>query len=1107
MNGSSRSLIKALSVLTDDWRENAGIDKINSDSTDLFKIISSFCEKHNDLQSIRQTIDVNDELFRIYNNYIKSFSDMPREILFLEILTQLLPILIDDGIFLWLKTYLKPATDSAGFDVVVVSKSREFIKLLSMKPKYSDDPLLTERRTLIANTAINNVLELYVCQNAEIVEMIGLHIPNEESDNQVYYERVRYMKRNCEDLLHEYGLKKPREYFELINKHFKLSSKRLDMLTLLSRLVSSNMSQVHHIINTDLFYNLLRSLLYDFDESVILVSLSIIVMLIPHISNKLSKSFRDLLVIYIRLSNWESFDKQILTKIDYHSGIFDEHLKPWDFAGIPETNLPNPKVELDTLHLLTLLYGLFPLNLCKFCKSPFEFLNNLPSKIFKQEILTMKDNENGTRKLEEEIIDITSYFLRSFTLHPNFLRHGELTLLQELKNPLLWLLEEVNGSDITFEEISLGCLGLNPRFVTGVFDTLGGYMLGSNNKDLLEADTLSNDSRLSGFIYRGTGGSNACSLANSRHVSRKSSFTTPLYFNKDGLAQRVHLSNSLVLLNSKLSNYMIRNRDNSTTEIKFKDVKFDEGSIKENEAENNSINEETISSNEIVFDNSFEGDYTNPKELDQRDKFRSNQLLNDLFSAHEKLYSLSSKAIDSKMDSSVRDLGKGIAISSDNKGRNEFLPQRPIISPNTALETTSLNRGSISGTLLNVASSDPQQDINTSNKANLGTALDFYHRELLLIKNELEFSNYMKELNKTQYIKLKVKLTKLKRQGGSNISSIEQENNRLKIDSLKSGYDSVVNSLEKLRLDLGESETRFKSENSILFNKIKDLESENNDLKSSLTHANAEQQMLKNSISHAMEQILPEKEFELDLLRKTLTELETVNRSLQIDIKEAREDHAREETKGDNSFTSQLDVNLSDLDKLIFNLKNELLMINDKNIKLSQELTKLQELYDVAVKSYEFKISSSKLELNKNISSFTTQYEKKIQELSSIIHKYEGLLDEKNKMLVLLSSSKPIKISNNYTRAMTPTNDMKSYGTGILLLGRDLNLDKPQDQYEHDSRGRLTPSSAEVVYNPHFEQAPLPQAHVPNSHFQSSTIAPPIIRGRGGIQKRSKKHM
>ena len=142
MNGSSRSLIKALNNLTDDWKDHADEEKINSDSSELFKVISLFYEKHNDLQSIKQSININDELFRIYNVYIKPVSNLPREILFLEILTQLLPTLIDNEIILWIKTYLKPAVDSAGYDIQIVLKSRDFIRQLSMKETSSGDTLV-----------------------------------------------------------------------------------------------------------------------------------------------------------------------------------------------------------------------------------------------------------------------------------------------------------------------------------------------------------------------------------------------------------------------------------------------------------------------------------------------------------------------------------------------------------------------------------------------------------------------------------------------------------------------------------------------------------------------------------------------------------------------------------------------------------------------------------------------------------------------------------------------------------------------------------------------------------------------------------------------------
>lgn len=1101
MNGSSRSLIKALNNLTDDWKDHADEEKINSDSSELFKVISLFYEKHNDLQSIKQSININDELFRIYNVYIKPVSNLPREILFLEILTQLLPTLIDNEIILWIKTYLKPAVDSAGYDIQIVLKSRDFIRQLSMKETSSGDTLLIERRDQIASIVMDTIIQLYIGQKDEQYDVIGLHLPKEETDSQLYYERIRYMKKNCEDLLHEYGLKKTKEYFNLINKYFKSSSQRLDMLTLLSRLISSHTLQVYQIVDTDLFYNLLRSLLYDYNESILLVSLSLLVMLIPQVCNKMAKSFPDLLVIYIRLSNWELFNEHIPNKSDYLAKLLDENLKVWDLAenyplkGVSPTN---SKIELDILHLITLLYGLFPLNLSKFCQSPFKFLMNRPTEIFKIKLLSSIMENKGLpyeKSLELAIINTTRDFLRSFSFHPNFLRYDKLTLQNELENPLAWLFDESSDNDLRSEEISLECLSFNPHLVINVFNNQDDMVRSSSDKALSETNVGSNNSNLFGFIYTGTGESNAGSLSNSRHVSRKSSFAAPIYLNMKDISQK--LPSSLQHLNNK---QIIDTRSNSISDIKFKDVKFDQGLMEENEP-NGSENERVSHVNETASDTSFDLDADYSRESKRPDQFKSNQLLNDMFSAHEKLYILSTKASDPKIDSNmqVRDQSKNQIPPSD-KLKNELL-HRPGTSPTTSLETTSVHRNSISGTTSSVPSSDSTQvqDFSiTNNKFQHGTALEYYHRELLLMKNELEFSNYMRDLNKTHYVKLKLKLNKLSKQSCLYNQSIENRSNILEINSLKVGYDSLVESLEQLKLQLVESESKFKNENSLLFNKIKDLEGENSRLKTDLSNSTSEHQLLSNNLHHSIQVVLPEKEVEVNRLTTKLDELERINDTLNQEIRHLTERTKLKEIDHLEKIQTSTAFNLSEQEKQIYNLKNDILVLNDKNLKISQELIKAQDLYDAAIKSYESKLSSSKNDLSKNISTFTSQYERRIQELSAIILKYEGLLDEKNSRIALFSTSKPIEI--NHAKVL---NEMKAYEMGIPQLTRN---NVSQESYEQESKGR-EPTPVEGMYNGQLDHLPPHQNYASNSHFPPQTVAAPIVRGRGGIQKRSKKHM
>ena len=231
----------------------------------------------------------------------------------------------------------------------------------------------------------------------------------------------------------------------------------------------------------------------------------------------------------------------------------------------------------------------------------------------------------------------------------------------------------------------------------------------------------------------------------------------------------------------------------------------------------------------------------------------------------------------------------------------------------------------------------------------------------------------MRDLNKTHYIKLKLKLNKLSKQTRQHDQSIEHKNNTLKIDSLKLGYNTLTETLKELKLQLTESRSKFKDENSILFSKIKDLENENYKLKTDLKNATTEQQLLGSNLSHSIQVVLPEKEFEVNRLKTKLSELEQMNETLNQEIKLVTEKNTLKETKHLDETQTSSTFNLSEQEKQIYNLKNDILMLNDKNLKISQELIKAQDLYDAAIKSYESKLSSSKGDLTKNISTFTSQ--------------------------------------------------------------------------------------------------------------------------------------
>lgn len=1107
MNGSSRSLTKALGLLVEDWKDNVSENRENADTTELFRVISQFNEKHNDLISIKQSLNVNDELFRIHSSYIKPYNNLGREIQFLEILTHFLPVLVGDEITIWLKTYLKPAVDSAGFDLQIVNKAREFVLALTTNIMPTEDVLLEKKREAIGELVMEYIIQLYIGKKEERYEIINLKVNEEEKDSQIYHERIRYMKKNCEDLLHEYGLKKTKDYFKLINKYLKSSFERLEVLTLLSRLVSSQTSQVYQIVNTDLFPNLLRCLLYDKSESQLLVSLSLFVMLIPQICNKIKTFFPDILVIYIRLTNWELFNEYTSNRADYASKLVDEESLPWDMTqldpsyGDAQSLYPsNSKIELDILHLVRLLYGLFPLNLSKFGQSPLKFLTNQPAEIF--DVKYLKDINSFTietgllheKIFETRIIETTTVFLRSFLYHPNFLRFDLLSLENELENPLLWLFSDYNGDEIGPEEISLSCLGFSPNLVGDIDDSL-------DHPELPNRSSLTNHDR--GFVYTGTGESNssAGSQANSRHVSRKSSFTAPIYMNfKDGTTQKLHLQKSLQnIKNRQLStNFLGRNRKDSTSEVKFNDVRFDEGFKEDILGEMDEDREDLHTSFEDLDKN--EESVNNSREI-KLDAFKSNQSLSDLFSTHEKLFAPMSKKIDSKVDISIsprETLKVTSANSLSEKMKNEPHAINPIASSST-LELSSLRKNSTSDTIVYPDTLNASEDIQNG-KLSHGTALDFYQRELLLMRNELEFSSYMKQLNKFHYIKLNLKMNRISREASFHNQSIEHRNNLLKLDNLSSSYDMVVASLNELKLQMEVSATKYKNESSILLNKLTDFESENKDLKTELKFIKNENQVINNNLSQTISETLPEKDFDLNRLKNKLIGLENENKSLMKKVQEGPQHNLMRENRSRSDLKSS-DFDASEHEKQVQNLKNEILMLQERNSKISQDLNSLQELFDAATKSYESRLSSSKFDLGKNINSFTLQYEKKIQELSATILKYEGLLEEKNSKITHMSTSKPIAIvGSGYNKA--------SYHSDTPQATRTPSSEILHESYEFELRGRSASIESSSVSQPN--QSLTYQNYSSNVHFQQpvpTNTVQPIVRGRGGIQKRSKKFM
>lgn len=483
--------------------------------------------------------------------------------------------------------------------------------------------------------------------------------------------------------------------------------------------------------------------------------------------------------------------------------------------------------------------------------------------------------------------------------------------------------------------------------------------------------------------------------------------------------------------------------------------------------------------------------------------------MNDLFSNHEKLY------ISSKFS---KEFGPGSKRSSLTilqaplQKEQQQHPQSPLF------ELT------------------PSQS-NQSSGAD-GTAIEYYQRELLLMKNELDFSNYMQQLNKFQYAKLKLKMNRVIREADLYSQSTGHRDNLLKISHLETTCKSLGEALQALHLEMDSSRTNNQDEIVKLLECQRQLTEEKIELqkKYKIVHDELEDQKAKSESLFKL--LLPEKDLEINNLKLNQREMQSQLLAMQKEASVGGETVTPIPT---DYFNRGASLELNESERTIHNLKTENLMANERIQNLTKEISKLQDFIDTSKKSYELQISGLKHEIGINASTFVGQYERKIQELSSTILKYEGLLDAKNSKIVQLSTSRPITIPENATGiVIQPSVSTMSaipgaltshmgqiapqfqtrFSTGTATTTKSANFDLESkgrsnsrsnssiDTTSSPPHGSVTPSGMQ----PHpqvfhlandFHQPSMP----PRTNSSASSNVQPIVKGRGGYQKRSKKFM
>ncbi|CAK9438236.1 uncharacterized protein LODBEIA_P24870 [Lodderomyces beijingensis] len=1092
MSGSSRSLIKALdSVLS----KNDETEPSKEETASFNNIISQYFQKHNNLATIQQSTSISDELYELYNKYVKPSQNIDKEYKFLEVLSKVCGVFNHKESHLWVRTYLRPMIDSAGYDSRFVEEARVFLKSLVIDYGTSQDPGLLDLREKFATSVIQMLLNIYLDEDV-MHSQLSMQVAPEQKDTQTYHERKRFIRYNCAQLLKSYGVAHVELYCRVLDEHIQNVDHRAEGLILFADLVGSQKPCIAKVADLPIFLSLMRCICYDFNGAIVHSALTVLLMLLPQVSTSLGAHLPDLLVMYSRILSWHEFNKFIPNRFEnFHEYANDTGM--WRVAR--ETRSPSgTEVIFDYQHYATLLYGLFPFNFFEFARAPYEYFNKRAPQLMTVGFFKHLEASVSSPSfvIEDYTKSVTKSLLVTFLLHPKCLAQChlkvepesesesdlDLVLDEEISNPISWIEsdgQKKENQSLSSEDVATACLSLNPNLLMNANSIV-------NYHPALELNRLD------------------------KIISRKSSMSGPIYMSTSG-ASKALLANNLPGRRVSIvpTNFVI---DNAEGTIKFQDVNFDTNSWENGQNANQSF----VSDGASVKNNTVANANANasagasageplPELLEQHEHLFSTNLkhikrLNTHPVAHQTAAPPPDPMYKNSMHETLSPVSETRSIRFDHDGdRNDVKLSRPMSSPTTTLETVSASKEKqysnssfcAEMSTLNGSGLKPYYSMNDEN----GTSIDFYQRELLLYKNEIEFTSYMKHLNKIHYSKLRKAVASEKMDEGGRVAEEIHELEKI-VDALK---QDIISQGNKSKLD----------EQSVLLEQIRELRDANESLLEQVKGSEVAMEVERANMEKVLKEDIPNKDFEIEQLKIQVAVLE------QEKARATRDNNARESEDTNHSKQNHEGQLVSSKHKQehetqLYNMKIQLQLAHEKVHQMSREYKELEDSYNITVNEYDKKVANSKLAISNAISSYALKYEKKNQELATALVKFEKLLEEKDLKIARLSASNPIPINGAYNQFRQQSNSSITSGrTNDAYEGEDLM------GYSFNPKGTLhTPAPISQMRRHSSSKGSEDAGGAPLSHSKPPPLTSPltsdnlpILKGRGGYQKRSKKMM
>lgn len=351
--------------------------------------LDAYLEKHEKFDDANSE-KLHEELQTIHKKHVEGHAS--RYVSFIHIVRRLITVIrVPERVFHWWDLLRMPVVENVQERGLMAESAAGIMDMLTLEDHYENE---SETPSSTTNPFAGRLFSVWLDKHAAAAVEGDLGGDTTE--------------RHIREVLIAWGKKKPKEFLLLVDQHFTKSDSRARAARILCDYVQNQPPHLHLALQTPLFDNMLRSLQYDTSTTVVSLTITAVIMLLPHMPSAMIAYLPSLFTIYARLLFWNN-DRNDDAEATTDDAEPKGQISP---AGWETCAFSAESDEARVPHLadfFTMLYGLYPLNFTEYIRKPQRYLRHANVEV-----------PDSIDVQPTEIRHRSERFRQSHLLHPNF---------------------------------------------------------------------------------------------------------------------------------------------------------------------------------------------------------------------------------------------------------------------------------------------------------------------------------------------------------------------------------------------------------------------------------------------------------------------------------------------------------------------------------------------------------------------------------------------------------------------------------------------------------------------------------------------------------------